>query len=278
MKQEQAIQNHKRGLKGTLRYLKRMYWRPEMTLLPGQLAFFTILSLVPLLTLAGYAASFFGLSIESITDIINNLSPGVAEIVDTSEGGVGTGFLIFLGIMLYIASNGLASIVVTSNTIYNIPQKPWIVRRIKGIFLTLLIVSLYLFVLLLPVLGYQILSAVDAFNIRPLLINTITTLHVPITWLIIFIFIKIIYTIAPDKRISPKFMNWGAVFTTTGWVITSAFYGYWVNNFARHELFYAGFANLAVLMLWVYFLSMIFVVGMSINYRALEKNGNNRNK
>ena len=277
MNQEQP--QPKRGLKVFLRYLKRMYWRPEMTLLPGQLAFFIILSLVPLITLIGYGASFFGLSIDTIIAILNNLSPGVAEMVEPMIlGELGTGFIVFLVIMLYIASNGLASIIVTSNTIFNIPQKPWIYRRIKGIILTIIIVALYLFLLVLPVLGYQILSAIDAFNIRPFLINLITYLQVPISWIIIFIFIKIIYTIAPDKKIPSKFMNWGAVFTTTGWVLTSTLYGFWVRNYARHDIFYAGLANLAVLMLWIYFLSMIFVIGMSINQRFLEQNGNNRNK
>jgi len=278
MKKERPIENPKRGIKGIIRYIKRVYWRPEMTLLPGQLAFFIILSLVPLITLVGYGASFLGLSIESITDILNNLSPGVAGMVRPIIGGnIGTSILVFFGIMLYIASNGLASVIVTSNTIYDIPQKPWLNRRIKAIFLTIVLVSLYLFVLLIPVLGYQIIAAIDAFNIRPLIFNTITMLQVPITWVIIFIFIKIIYTIAPDKRISSKYMNLGAVFTTTGWVVTSTLYGFWVRNFARHDLFYAGLANLAVLMLWIYFLSMIFVIGMSINQRSLEKSGNNWN-
>ena len=278
MKKDQSIESPKRGLKGIIRYIKRVYWRPEMNLLPGQLAFFIILSLVPLVTLVGYGASFLGLSIESITNILNNLSPGISGMIEANGDSVGTSFLVFFGIMLYIASNGLASIIVTSNTIYNIPQKPWLHRRIKGIFLTIFLVSLYLFVLLIPALVYQLIAFVDAFNIRPILVNTITMLQVPITWLIIFIFIKIIYTIAPDKRISSKYMNLGAIFTTTGWVITSTFYGFWVRNFARHDLFYAGLANIAVLMLWIYFLSQIFVVGMSINYRTFEKSGNNWNK
>ena len=86
-----------------------------------------------------------------------------------------------------------------------------------------------------------------------------------------------IYTIAPDKKIPSKHMNWGAIFTTTGWVVTSFLYGFWVRNFARHDMFHAGLANLAILMLWIYLLSLIFVIGMSINKRELEKSGNNWN-
>ena len=43
--------------------------RPEMRILPGQLAFFFVLSLIPLVALVGTIGSKFGLSIDSIEGI-----------------------------------------------------------------------------------------------------------------------------------------------------------------------------------------------------------------
>ena len=274
------VLSSKKAVREKYQYIRKMYWRPEMTILPGQIAFFIILSLVPLITLIGYGASFLNLSIESIMELLEtNLNPGVANMIEPMiSGNINTSLLVMFVVMFYIASNGPASIVVASNTIYNIPQKSWIKRRIKALALTFLLVILYLFVLLLPVFGYHFISAIDPFNLRPFLINTLHVLQVPISWLIIFIFIKIIYTVSPDQPILSKYMNLGAAFTTTGWVITSALYGYYVRNIAQHDVFYGGLSNLAILMLWIYFLSIIFVIGMSINYNTLEQFGKNRNK
>ncbi|UKI29248.1 MAG: hypothetical protein L6V78_02760 [Clostridium sp.] len=46
--------------------------KPYMMALPGQIAFFLILSLVPIVTLIGYGASLFNISIDSIIELIKN--------------------------------------------------------------------------------------------------------------------------------------------------------------------------------------------------------------
>ena len=45
--------------------------RPEMVLLPGQLAFFLILSVVPIVTLVSYGASFLNLPVDFISNLLN---------------------------------------------------------------------------------------------------------------------------------------------------------------------------------------------------------------
>ena len=125
----------KKGVKEFFISIGKMYWRPEMNLLPGQLAFFIILSLVPLITLIGYTASFFGLSIDPLTNLIStSLSPGVANMIEPIiTGDINISLLIVFITMLYIASNGPSSIIVTSNTVYDIKGKSWLKRRIKAL-------------------------------------------------------------------------------------------------------------------------------------------------
>ena len=53
-----------------------------MEILPGQLAFFLILSLVPIITLIGYGASFFNLSMNFIIDAVKaNFSETIADML-----------------------------------------------------------------------------------------------------------------------------------------------------------------------------------------------------
>ena len=47
--------------------LKRLYLvieKPQMRILPGNLAFFLVLSIIPIITLIGFIASYFSLSID----------------------------------------------------------------------------------------------------------------------------------------------------------------------------------------------------------------------
>lgn len=254
--------------------------RPEMAVLPGQLAFFLILSLVPIITLIGYGASFFDISMDSIIEVLkDNFSANIVGMIVPIISGeaIDLKLIITLCIMFYLSSNGASSIIFTSNEIYGVKQSSWIKRRIKAILLTLLIVILYLFILLVPAFGTKIINTIDYFNIKSMLTSILGAIQGPFSWLIIFCFIKVIFTIAPDKKVPSSRVNFGAIFTTAGWVIVTYIYSYYINNFAHYDLFYAGLANIAVLMLWIYFLSYILVIGLSLTAEfdddELEKTG-----
>ena len=242
-----------------------------MTILPGQVAFFVILSLVPIITLIGYGATFFNISIDSIIQVLDaNFNKSIVNMIVPIVTGkaLDLKLLIMFCSMFYIASNGADSVIIASNEIYNIKQTSWLKRRIKAILLTFVIVTLIMFVLLVPAFGSKIIDAVDYFNIKSTLANILEILQGPISWVIIFTFIKVIYTISPNKPLPSAGVNFGAIFTTTGWVLITAIYSYWINNFARYDIFYAGLSNIAVLMLWIYFLSYIFVIGISLNSKV----------
>ena len=250
----------------------------EMAILPGQLAFFLILSIVPILTLIGYGASYFNISIDFV---ISNLKTVFNEniislLVPIIEGdSLDFKLVIMFLIMFYIASKGPSSIIVTANEIYGIKQSSWIKRRIKALIITIILVLLFLFIILVPVLGTKIINAFNLLHIKTIITSILSIMQGPISWLIIFIFIKTIFTLAPDKHIPSRRINIGAVFTTLGWVIITKIYGYYISNFARYNLYYSGLSNLAVLMLWIYFLSYIFVIGLSLTIDSdeLEKTG-----
>lgn len=248
--------------------------KPEMVILPGQLAFFVILSLVPIITIIGYGASFFDISIDAVVNFLeSNFSKEVIKLIVPIISGDALDFklLIMFGIMFYIASNGADSVIIASNEIYQIKQTTWIKRRFKSILLTFIIVTLMLFILLVPVFGSKIIDAVDYFNMKSTLASILEIIQGPVSWVIMFVFIKIIYTIAPDKPVPSSGVTLGAIFTTIGWIIMTYIYSYWITHFASYDIFYAGLSNIAILMLWIYFLSYIFVIGMILNHRTLEK-------
>ena len=264
--------------------------QPEMLILPGQLAFFFIMSIVPILTLISYVASTFNLSIDIVTNFVEKMfSSDVANLIapSVSNPALNVGFFITLIIGFIMASNGAASIIVTSNTIYGIKDKGFIKRRLKSIIMTIVIVLLFVFILLVPLFGNKILNTLSIINIKNIKIFEfiINLLNGPISWLIIFLFIKLIYIMAPDIKIQSIQTNYGAIFTTFGWIIATSIYSIYINNYAYYSIFYGGLANIIVLMLWLYILALIFTIGLALNYKKeintknnIDDNDNNTNR
>ncbi len=257
------------------------FWRPEMLVLPGQIAFFLFLSVVPTITLIGYACSYLNLSNDLVQSLISNVfSKDVAELITPiiTATKITPSFFITLGIGYFIASNGMSSIIVASNTVYGIKDSGFFRRRLKAIIMELVIVVLFLFILVVPLLGDSIINLLHYFNLdaetTSISIKTLEFLSGPLSWVIVFIFIKIIYTMAPDKKMPSKNVNGGAIFTTIAWISITSLYSYYISHYANYSLFYGSLANIIVLMLWVYLLSYAFVIGMAMNYHEeLEKTG-----
>jgi uncharacterized BrkB/YihY/UPF0761 family membrane protein len=79
---------------------------------------------------------------------------------------------------------------------------------------------------------------------------------------------------APDKKLVGRHVTGGAIFTTVAWIAITSLYSYYIVHFANYSVFYGSLANIVILMIWVYFLSYAFVIGMAMNYHQdLEKTG-----
>ena len=81
---------------------------------------------------------------------------------------------------------------------------------------------------------------------------------------------KIIYIYSPNRTIPSKSVNKGATFTSVLWVAITALYSFYITHLTKYNIFYGGAANIIILMLWIYLMSYIFVLGMSINASYLK--------
>ncbi len=258
----------KENLKKYLLKIWEIIKKPEMAILPGQLAFFMLLSLVPIITFLGFSANIFNINIEFITNLIKQYVPGNADFLINYINGDNLDFkLTFILIwMLYLASNGCNTVILISNQIYGINKSNWIKRRIKAIFMTLAIVLFMLLVLVIPVYGMRIIELFGFVKISKKLHSLLSILKLPLMWLVMFIFLRTIYEIAPDRVRKNSHMNTGALFTSTGWIIVTNIYSHLSKNMVTYNIFYGALSNIAIIMLWLYFMSFIFVIGLSLHY------------
>lgn len=265
-------------------YIKRLLniiKEPEMKILPGQLAFFLFLSLVPIITLVVYFGLIFSVGTDSISVLVNKIFPiEISNLLKPYVNDIGIDFntIIFMITGFIVASNGPNSLIITSNTLYKIKQDNYIKGRIKALFMTILLIVLFIFTLIVLAFGDKIMLFISNIsllkNIGDKLILIYSLLKWPLALFIIYFIVKILYTWSPSKNIPSKYMKRGAIFTTIMWCIVSMIYSFYINNYANYNLFYGSLANIVVIMIWVYALSYILVIGMIINNEHyIKENG-----
>ena len=264
-------------IKGYLKNLYEIIIIPSMSYLPGNLAFFLVLSIFPILTLIGVIASRFSINIDAIVNMLSNMLPNNVSgiLADFVQGkGFDTNIGIFMIIGFFLASNGADAIILVSNNLYGFPNSDYIKRRIKAIVIIILIILLLIFMLGFIAFGNHIVTIlvklIKDHKLATLIYGLFKLLKWPFAFFIIFFNVKLIYTIAPDWKILSKHTTKGAVFTTIGWIIVVKIYSYYVSNFAHYDIFYGSLSNIVILMLLTYIISYILVIGIAINVRSYE--------
>ena len=255
----------------------KMIRKPVMSVLPGQLSFFLLLSLIPIIMITGLIASFFSISTDSIIDFISNSFPGGTStllIPLLSGRGIDYSIIILIVSALLLVSKGTRSIMRVASTLYGSEDTNTIKEIIKSFILAIILMLLITFIIVIPVLGGKVLELLHNFKMVSIItdniINIYNLLKWPISIFIIFICIKIIYTISPNKKIPGKTVNVGSLFTTILWTLATSLYSFYITHFSNYNIFYGSVSNLIVLMLWMYIISYIFVLGMSINVSYIK--------
>lgn len=265
-------------MKRILNKLFMIIQKPVMKILPGQLAFFLVLSIIPIITLIGFIASTFSISIDSLISFMIETIP--SEVTDVllpfiSGNGIDINIFLFMFTGFLLASNGPHSLVIASNTLFNFKNEDYLTSRIKAFFMTIILVILFFFILIVLGFGNMILASIIKWDVLSFMTKELYFLFILVKWplafFLIFYVLKVIYTMAPSKKIPSKYMNRGALFATVGFVLVTAIYSYYVSNFANYDLFYGSLSNIIILMLWIYILSYIITFGIAINATYYEE-------
>ena len=259
--------------------------RTEMLILPGQLAFFLLLAIVPTVTLIAYVASFFNVSIDFLSSFMNKAfgSSVVSLVVPILQDiKLTPKFLLLLFVAFYASSGGTSSIIVTSNHLYHLENTSFLKRKIKSIIMIMIMILLIVFLLFIPVLGNRIIGLFEYVNASETITNwvkvIIQVMKSPFAWFLIFFLIKIIYTMAPDETISSSYTTKGSLFTSMGIILVTYVYSLYVTFVAHYDVLYGGLAHFVVLMIWLYLLSYIIVIGIAINAEEYELGKNYQRK
>jgi membrane protein len=88
-------------------------------------------------------------------------------------------------------------------------------------------------------------------------------------WLVIaallFFTISFIYYYGPAKKRKWRFISAGSTLATCLSILTSIGFSYFVNNFGQYNKLYGSMGTLIVVLLWIYFNSLILLIGFELN-------------
>ena len=253
-----------------------------MRILSGQLAFYFVLMLAPILALFGNILSSLNLSGELVGSVlIEHLPKEIGDLIVhlSSSSGMQASNVLVIIFTLFLASNGTYSMITASNSIYKVKSHGYLRDRVKAVVMLLYLLLLFIIMFLLPGFGnklFEIITAVADIEIGPLVVFLFEFVKLLISFLLIFLLVKILYIMAPDTKIKSSDSNYGALFTSITWILATVIFANYVGSFASYATFYSSLSSVIILMLWMYILAYVFVLGMSLNASVYETASDNK--
>ncbi|HEY4799591.1 MAG TPA: YihY/virulence factor BrkB family protein, partial [Bacteroidia bacterium] len=88
-------------------------------------------------------------------------------------------------------------------------------------------------------------------------------------WLIIsalcYFLISFTFYLGPSRKSRWKFASAGSMLATILSIVTSIGFAYYVNHFGKYNKLYGSIGTLLVILLWIYFNSLVLLVGFDLN-------------
>lgn len=249
----------------------------------AQLAFFIILSIVPMLMLLSQLLGIFDLSFDKLEDVLGayisvDLLDFAVDLLKFNTGA--TSNILFALIALWSASRAqFALIRMGSYTMsggsdseyrgYGVIEG-YIRARLRSLLSIIVILITFTVGLIVLVYGEIIFKLVLATLTNLLGIDVTVSMvwlviRWPIAFAIYFIVIWINYSLMSYKRIPMKKVVPGAIFASVGIIMVTFLYALYTNLMAGYNIVYGALAAIVALMFWVYFISWCLGLGLIWN-------------
>jgi membrane protein len=247
-----------------------------MTIPPTVIFLFTLLPYLPI------PKNF----IQEMFDLIKSVVPGqknnegvikfLSDILNNQRTALlSTGFLL----AMFFSSNAVMGIMRSFNRNYiGFRKRKTFATRWVAIRLTFILFLLFFTSIITLIMQGAVLRWLGITN------KTLIWLIVNFKWVIIlllfFFSVSFIYRYAPAVHKRWKFISPGSILATFLMIVFTAGFSYWVNNFSRYNELYGSISTLLILMLLIYFNSLVLLIGFELNVsiNSLKHEVDERNK
>ncbi|WP_219974297.1 YihY/virulence factor BrkB family protein [Rubrobacter xylanophilus] len=262
-----------RALRATVEKLQR----DDAAGMAAQLAYYLILALFPfMLVLVSLMGTFSSpeLAEEVLSYFRQVLPEQVYALIATYTGDVIRGEhpapgLLSFGILLTLwsASGAFNALIKALNTAYEVQEtRPFWKVRALAVGMTLGLSGLVFLGVLLMVLGPPIGEAIARyFGFGELFQATWNVARWPVALLFLVVTVALIYYLAPAVDQPFRWITPGGLVAVLLWVVASAAFSFYVNNFGSYNKTYGSIGVAIVLLLYLYISSLTILFGASLN-------------
>ncbi|MFI5956661.1 YihY/virulence factor BrkB family protein [Cryptosporangium sp. NPDC051539] len=264
-----------RGWKDVLIRTIREFKDDQISTAAAAAAFYAWLALIPAaigaITVYGLVASPDQIA-NQIDELTASLSADVKSVITdpitaatgASGKGLSVGLIISLAAVLWSASGGMNGMIQAVNTAYDeVDERNFLKKRGLAIVMTLgAIVAFVVAILLVAVVP----PVMDVLHLGSFASATVNIGRWLLLALLMMFGLSLLYRFAPDRSNARfRWLSWGAVVATVLWLIASAGFSFYVNNFGSYNKTYGALAGVIVLNLWLYISCMAILFGAELN-------------
>lgn len=246
----------------------------------GGIAFSLILSTIPILLLVFAVLE----NIIDPTKIEANLSQLINTIIPYPEYADFTTSAIMRrmpGVFQYSAAAfylGLAGLFFTSTWLFSsmrtilnrifgsTKDKGAIIGLIRDFGMVILIISLVLIsTFILPTINIFFKVTENLEILKNFRVDTVIHVLFPFTSiLVVLLLFFLFYSLIPYAKLNKKVTFVGAFWATILWELARIFFGYYIHAFLQSNKFYEAFLLVIVLLFWLFYASILFIIGAEI--------------
>lgn len=226
--------------------------------------FIVLLTIIPFIPIENFQENLFGYLAKTMpSNAFSLVDQTLNDLITKKQQTV---LSISFLLALFYSSNAIQAIIDGFSRSYNIVKPHSILIQYARSFALMLVFSfaMILGVALITFSG-PILSYLQALNIigGDLIVLLIEILKWILVIIIFEIGISVLYRSAHSGRW--RALNAGAAFATLGFLIVSSLFAWYVNNFGNYNKLYGSVGTVLVVMLWLYFNSIVLLIGFEIN-------------
>ncbi|MBC6129482.1 YihY/virulence factor BrkB family protein [Listeria booriae] len=239
----------------------------------AQLTFYILLSILPMMLVFGNLIPLLPIPKEEIYNTLQTFMP--PEVYDILHPVIesmltnASGTAISLGLItaIWSASKCFSALQEVLNIVYQAPdRKNFIVTRIMSFLMMLVIIVVIGAVVFVFAFGEQIVTFLqDQFDLKLDALADLGAAKWFITPIFLFILFLIIYWLVPNVKWKIRKSVIGALFATIGWLAATELLSAYVSFQGDKILGFGSLSIMIVIMLWLYFVSIILLLGAFIN-------------
>ena len=229
---------------------------------PSILVLFTLIPFVPI---EGFQDELFTLMSEILPPSTFDATKVILDDIVNHEQA---GLLSFTFILaLYFSTNGVNAMITGFNATYHLKDKrTWWQLRLLSINLTVILALLLVLTIVFQLFSVGFIdSLVNEGYMKQFSADVILHIKELILVLVLFMGYSILFYFGPADKKGWKFLSIGSITSTTLSVISSLVFSYYVTNFAQYNKLYGSIGTLLVILLWMYFNSIILLLGFELN-------------